>query len=109
MPTRGEVSTAHGQLKDGDLHRFTFLSHTLALSSHTHTHTHALSHTHTHTHPHTQGVSTAVGQLAGGDAHMFTSSEAWLTYLLVASAVVSIVGQVHFLNKAMMVGCVRGV
>jgi len=49
-----------------------------------------------------KGVSTALGQLAGGDVHMFTSSEAWLTYLLVASAVVSIVGQIHFLNKAMM-------
>ena len=46
-----------------------------------------------------KGVSTALGQLIQGNFRMFVSTECWLTYSLIVSAIISIVGQVNFLLR----------
>ena len=46
-----------------------------------------------------KGVSTALGQLMQGNFRMFVSTECWLTYSLIVSAIISIVGQVNFLLR----------
>ena len=51
-----------------------------------------------------KGVSTAFTELIQGKYGMWVGAECWLTYVLVVSAIGSIVGQVNFLNRAMMVG-----
>ena len=50
-----------------------------------------------------KGVSTAFTELINNKLDMWTGPDCWLTYVLVVSAVGSIVGQVNFLNRAMMV------
>lgn len=50
-----------------------------------------------------KGVSTAFTELINGEFGMWVGPECWLTYVLVVSAIGSIIGQVNFLNRAMMV------
>eukprot|EP00290_Baffinella_frigidus_P022656 CAMPEP_0180252882 /NCGR_PEP_ID=MMETSP0987-20121128/39288_1 /TAXON_ID=697907 /ORGANISM="non described non described, Strain CCMP2293" /LENGTH=1010 /DNA_ID=CAMNT_0022221681 /DNA_START=65 /DNA_END=3095 /DNA_ORIENTATION=+ len=49
-----------------------------------------------------KGVATAFTQMVNGDYVLWVGQHAWLTWILIISAVGSIVGQVQFLNRAMM-------
>jgi magnesium transporter len=49
-----------------------------------------------------KGVATAFTQMLKGDFVLWVGPHCWLTWILIISAIGSIVGQVQFLNRAMM-------
>eukprot|EP00290_Baffinella_frigidus_P017062 CAMPEP_0180197638 /NCGR_PEP_ID=MMETSP0987-20121128/4739_1 /TAXON_ID=697907 /ORGANISM="non described non described, Strain CCMP2293" /LENGTH=380 /DNA_ID=CAMNT_0022152583 /DNA_START=168 /DNA_END=1307 /DNA_ORIENTATION=- len=49
-----------------------------------------------------KGVATAFTQMVKGDFVLWVGPHCWLTWILIVSAIISIVGQVQFLNRAMM-------